>query len=296
MGHDHQHATAHTPTRRLWWAFGLTTTFLMIEVIGGLITQSLALLSDAAHMFTDSMALGIALLAIHLAKRPADAKRSFGYHRFEVLAAMLNALLLFAVAIYILYAAWQRMGQPQEIATTGMLIIAIAGLLINWSAMRLLSAGQSESLNIKGAYLEVWADFLGSIAVIVGALLIKLTGWLWIDPLLAVAIGLWVLPRTWLLLKQSLNILLEGVPEGFDLAEIEEKLRTVPHVVEVHALHVWALSSGKVNISAHLVYQTDDQCVAQMLSDAKAVLHADQFYQVTLQCERLAFDCKLRSH
>ena len=120
MGHDHQHATAHTPTRRLWWAFGLTTTFLMIEVIGGLITQSLALLSDAAHMFTDSMALGIALLAIHLAKRPADAKRSFGYHRFEILAAMLNALLLFAVAIYILYAAWQRMGQPQEIATTGM--------------------------------------------------------------------------------------------------------------------------------------------------------------------------------
>ncbi|MEC7121303.1 MAG: cation diffusion facilitator family transporter [Pseudomonadota bacterium] len=284
MGHDHQHTSAHTPISRLWWAFGLTTIFLMIEVIGGLITQSLALLSDAAHMFTDSMALGIALLAIHLAKRPADAKRSFGYHRFEILAAMFNALLLFAVAMYILYEAWQRIGQPQEIATTGMLIIAMAGLLINWISMRLLSAGQSESLNIKGAYLEVWADFLGSIAVIVGALLIKLTGWLWIDPLLAVAIGLWVLPRTWLLLKQSLNILLEGVPEGFDLAEIEAKLRTVPNVVGVHDLHVWALTSGKLNMTAHLVYQ--GETVDAILAQAQALLAQEyDLHHVTLQCE-----------
>lgn len=294
MAHDHQHASPNTPAQRLWWAFGLTTTFLIVEVIGGLITQSLALLSDAAHMFTDSAALAIALLAMRLARRPADAKRSFGYHRFEILAAMFNALLLFAVAMYILYEAWQRIGQPQEIATTGMLIIAMIGLLINWISMQLLSAGQSESLNIKGAYLEVWADFLGSIAVIVGALLIKLTNWLWIDTVLAVAIGFWVLPRTWTLLKESLNILLEGVPKHIDLTEVEAKLRSLSNVVDVHDLHVWALTSGKVNVSAHLVYEVDDQLVPQILTGANAVLDTYDFHQVTLQCERVGFACLLK--
>ena len=258
MGHDHSHAAEHANERALQLALTLTAAFLVAEVIGGILTNSLALISDAAHMFTDTAALAIALAAIRIARRAADAKRTFGYYRFEILAAALNALLLFAVAIYILWQAWLRLKNPPEIQTAGMLAIAVVGLCVNFAAMRLLSGGRESSLNVKGAYLEVWSDMLGSAGVIAGALLIRWTSWAWIDSAVAIAIGLWVLPRTWTLLRQALNVLLEGVPEGLALAEVEAAIGAVRGVTEVHDLHVWSISSGKVSLTAHVVCETPE--------------------------------------
>ena len=211
QGHDHSHAAVtEGNAKKLTIALILTTTFLIIEFIAGLITQSLALLSDAAHMFTDAAALAIALAAIKIAKRPADNKRTFGYQRFEILAALFNASMLFFVAIYILYEAYQRFTQPPEIQSLGMLIVASIGLIINLISMKILMSSATESLNMKGAYLEVLSDALGSVGVIIGAVIIYYTNWYWVDTIIAVAIGFWVLPRTWILLRQSINILLEA--------------------------------------------------------------------------------------
>lgn len=218
-GHDHA-LPATTKERSLGWALVLTSAFLIAEVVGGVVLNSLALLSDAAHMFTDVAALAIALAAIRVGRRAVDDRRTFGYHRFEILAAAFNALLLFGVAAYILYEAWQRWSNPPAVQTTGVLVIAVLGTIVNLVSMRLLSSGKDSSLNVKGAYLEVWSDLLGSIGVIVGALVILFTGWNWVDTVIAVAIGLWVLPRTWILLRETLNILLEGVPDGIDLPQL----------------------------------------------------------------------------
>ena len=286
MSNDHVHALPGTGNERsLWIAFVLTFGFLIAEVIGGVVTGSLALISDAAHMFTDAAALAIALAALKVAKRPADLKRSFGYHRFEILAAAFNALLLFGVAIYILYEAWRRLKQPAAVESMGMLVIAVIGTLVNLASMRLLSAGKDASLNIKGAYLEVWSDLLGSIGVIVAAVVIRYTGWTWVDSLVAVGIGLWVLPRTWLLLKESLNILLEGVPQGIDPDAVAMAIRQTPGVMDLHDLHIWALSSGKTSLSAHVVHlpEVAGQEIVQALRPALR----DQFdiQHITVQCE-----------
>jgi len=204
QGHDHSHAAVTEGNiKKLTIALILTSTFLVVEVVAGLITQSLALLSDAAHMFTDAAALAIALVAIKIAKRPADNKRTFGYQRFEILAALFNASMLFFVAMYILYEAYQRFTQPPEIQSVGMLIVASLGLIINLISMKLLMSSAAESLNMKGAYLEVLSDALGSVAVIVGAVVIYFTNWYWVDTILAVAIGFWVLPRTWMVFQKK---------------------------------------------------------------------------------------------
>lgn len=255
MSASHAHGIPSTDNERaLRIALALTGSFLIAEVIGGVLTGSLALISDAAHMLTDTAALAIALAAIRIARRPADRRRTYGYHRFEILAAAFNALLLFAVALYILVEAYRRFTSPPEIHSVGMLVVASIGLIVNLISIRLLSGGQSDSLNVKGAYLEVWSDLLGSIGVIVGAVVIQLTGWSWVDPLVAVAIGLWVLPRTWILLKDSLNILLEGVPEGIDLGDVEQAMLAVPGVLSIHDLHLWSLTTGKTSLTAHVVY------------------------------------------
>ncbi len=253
----------------MWFVFGLTAIFFLVEVAGGVLFGSLALLSDAAHMFTDVMALAIAIAAIRLSRLPADRKRTFGYYRFEILAAAFNAALLFLVAIYIVYEAYERWIVPTPIESLGMLAVAAAGLAINLIGMRLLKGSAEDSMNVKGAYLEVWADALGSVAVIIGAVVVWLTGWTRVDPVIAVLIALWVLPRTWTLLKQSVNVLLEGVPEGVDLAAIESSLLAVAGVRGVHELHVWAIGSGKTSLTAHLVIDSD-QTHAQAVLDAAA--------------------------
>ncbi|WP_313170615.1 cation diffusion facilitator family transporter [Stenotrophomonas sp.] len=254
MSHDHNHLPSEIRHEKpLWWALGLTTAYLVVEVIGAFWTNSLALLSDAAHMATDAIGLMIALTAVRLSRRPPDAKRTYGYARLEALGAVANGLLLFGVGIYILFEAVQRFQQPQAIASTGMMWVAAFGLVVNLIAMRLLSAGSGESLNVKGAYLEVWSDMLGSVAVIAGGLIIHFTGWTLVDPILAVLIGLWVLPRTWVLLRDAINVLLEGVPKGVVLADIEAALRGHAGVAGIHDLHVWALASSTPALTVHVV-------------------------------------------
>lgn len=249
-GHDH---TAGANEKMLMWALALTATFLVAEVIGGFVFNSLALLSDAAHMMTDVVALVIALMAIKLGRKPADERRTFGYRRFEILAAAFNAVLLFAIAIYVFVEAIKRFNEPQEVQSWGMMIVAAIGLVVNLVSMRLLTAGKDASFNVKGAYLEVWADMIGSIGVILGALAIRFTGWTWVDPVVAVAIGLWVLPRTWILLRDTTNVLLEGVPGGLRLGDVRTAIAAVPGVANLHDLHVWSMSNDDVSCTVHIV-------------------------------------------
>lgn len=286
MSAEHNHALPNTQNEKvLWMAFALTTTFLIAEAVAGWLLNSLALLSDAAHMFTDSAALGIALAAVRIARKPADRFRTYGFHRFEILAATFNALLLFGVAIYILYEAWQRFRSPVEVQSVGMMVVAGLGLIINFISIKLLSAGKDNSLNLKGAYLEVWSDLIGSVGVILGGIIIYFTGWAWVDTIVAVAIGLWVLPRTWILLKESLNLLLEGVPLDIDIEAVEKEILNQKGVVSLHDLHVWGITSGKNSLTAHIlmdgtVESTEIIDVIQSsLSNKFAITHS------TLQCE-----------
>jgi len=287
-GHTHgSPGEVHEP--RLWIAFVLTSTFLVAEVIGGIITSSLALISDAGHMFTDAAAQAIALAAIRVGKRPADRKRTFGYYRFEILAAAFNAILLFGVALYILYEAWRRLQNPPEILSLGMLAIGTLGLIVNLIGMRLLSAGSEASLNVKGAYLEVWSDMLGSVGVILAAVAIYLTGWSWIDSAIAAAIGLWVVPRTWTLLKESTNILLQGVPEGIELEAVDRALRAIDGVADLHDLHVWSLTSGKHVLSVHVVADLAAHDEQEILAKVDRAARAFGIGHTTVQVESRQF-------
>ncbi|AZD75615.1 cation diffusion facilitator family transporter [Pseudomonas chlororaphis] len=291
MGAGHSHGQVRAGHERtLWMALGLTGSFMIAEVIGAFITGSLALLSDAAHMMTDALALAISLVAIQVGKRAADRKRTFGYARFEILAAAFNAILLFVVAFYILFEAWQRLSAPAEIQSTGMLVIAVLGLIVNLISMRLLASASAESLNVKGAYLEVWSDMLGSIGVIVAALVIMYTGWGWVDSLVAAAIGFWVLPRTWTLLRESMNVLLQGVPDGINIDEVEQGIRAIDGVTEVHDLHLWALTSGKNVMSTHLVADLERRSEQQILAEVTELMHERfDISHVTVQVEQAGF-------
>lgn len=283
MSKEHAHG-AGASSRRMVWALALTSTFLVAEVVGAVVFQSLALLSDAAHMMTDVVALAIALAAIKIGQRPADDLRTFGYRRFEILAATFNAVLLFLVAGYIFYEGVLRLFDPEPVGSIGMLIVASLGLGINLISMRLLASGVEASLNVKGAYLEVWADMLGSVGVIGGALLIMLTGWTWVDPVVAIGIGLWVLPRTWVLLKNTTHILLEGVPKGLSLEAVRATITAVPGVSSVHELHLWGISSDDVNGSVHVgVSGTDGEEVGRRVLVAMRDVHGIE--HATVQVE-----------
>jgi cobalt-zinc-cadmium efflux system protein len=293
VGSGHDHGLSEIRHEKpLWWALGLTGTFLVAEVIGGLLTNSLALLSDAAHMATDTAGLVIALVAVRLARRPPDAKRTFGYARLEALGALANGVLLLGVAAYILWEAVGRFREPPPVAATGMLVIAVAGLLVNLIAMRLLAAGSSESLNVKGAYLEVWADMVGSLGVLIAAALIKLTGWLILDPILAVLIGLWVLPRTWTLVREAVNVLLEGVPKGTDLKAVRAAILGQPGVTGVHDLHVWALGSQRISLTAHVLTRegVDTDVLRRTLTTRMVEVLRIQHSTLQLETERCDSD------
>ena len=285
--HTHNHG-AGASSRMLGLALGLTTAFLMVELIGSYVFNSLALLSDAAHMFTDSAALAIALAAVKIGQRPADDARTFGYRRFEILAAAFNALLLFGVAGYVLWEGVGRFFEPSEVQSTGMLIVAAVGLVVNLVAMKLLSGGKDQSLNIKGAYLEVWADMLGSIGVIVGALVIMATDWQWVDPLVAIGIGLWVLPRTWTLLRDTTHILLEGVPRGLRLADVRLAIEDTPGVASAHDLHVWSMTSDDVSASAHIELEDGADSELVRLAVTATLLERFGVEHVTVQMEETA--------
>ena len=290
-GHSHDHSKASAGA--LKFALLLTSTVLIAEVIGGFWFHSLALLSDAMHMMTDTFALMLALAAVYLARRAPDRKRTFGYARAEILAAAINAALLFFVGFYILWEAYLRLRNPAPVATGGMLVIAIIGLVVNFIALRALAAGSKHSLNVKGAYLEVWADLVGSGAVIVAAIVIHFSGWLWVDPVLAALIGLWVLPRTWALLKESTNILLEGVPSDIDHAQVQLAIQNTAGVTGLHDLHVWSLSSGKPILTAHVEIASADSANALQRTLAEMLLSRFGIQHCTLQLEtdRCAVAC-----
>lgn len=281
-GHSH---VAGASTRSLAIALALTGSFLVAELVGAYWFNSLALLSDAAHMFTDAAALAIALVAVRIGQRSADAQRTYGYRRFEILAAAFNAVLLFVVAGYVLYEGVTRFFDPEPVESFGMLVVACLGLVVNLIAMRFLAGGKENSLNMKGAYLEVWADMLGSLGVIGAAIAIWLSGKTWIDPIVAIAIGLWVLPRTWMLLRDTTHILLQGVPRGFDLDAIRSAMTAVPGVAGVHDLHLWSVAGDDASLTAHLLLQPGaigEQtrvAVAGMLEQQYKIHHA------TLQTE-----------
>jgi cobalt-zinc-cadmium efflux system protein len=246
---------------RLVLVLAITGAVFLVEVIGGLLSGSLALLADAGHMLTDATALVLALVGANLATRAASPRRTYGMQRAEVLAALSNALLLVGVAVWVLIQAVDRLRQPTEVETGLMLAVAVVGALANAVGLVLLHRGQAESLNLRGAYLEVLADLLGSVAVIIAAVLILATGWTRFDALASLLIFSLILPRAWALLREVVDVLLEATPRGVDLDEIRQHIKEVPGVVDVHDLHVWAITSGVPVISAHVV--VDDACISQ---------------------------------
>ncbi|HET7689556.1 MAG TPA: cation diffusion facilitator family transporter [Nocardioidaceae bacterium] len=288
MGHDHGHGHASASARHrtpLAIAFTLTASFAAVELVVGVVTRSLALISDAAHMGTDVVGLGMALAAITLASRPSTSQRTFGTYRLEVLAALANGLLLFGVAGYVLYEAFRRLTDPPQVPGVPMLVVATAGLVVNLVSFLLLREGAQESLNVRGAYLEVLGDLVGSVGVIVAALVIWTTGWVYADPLIAACIGLFILPRTWRLMAQALRILMEVAPPGLDVEAVRRSILDLPGVADVHDLHVWTVTSGIDTATGHVVLDgsTDfhavlDQVMA-LLESEYAVTHA------TIQCE-----------
>lgn len=239
--------------RQLTIVFGFTSLYLVVEVIGGLLTGSLALLADAAHMLTDVGGLGLALFAIRFAERPATPARTYGYYRVEILSALANAVVLIGISAYILYEAYQRFRDPPAVESLGMLGVASVGLVVNIAGMLLLRRGSTESLNLKGAYFEVVSDMLSSLGVIAAGLIMWATNWYYADPLFSAGIGLFILPRTWTLLREAVGVLLEGTPSDVNVASLREAIAGVPGVASVHDLHVWSLTSGLNAMSAHAV-------------------------------------------
>ena len=277
MGHSHGHAERGTAAGqhkgRLKGALALTSGFMLVEAVGGLLTGSLALVADAAHMLTDAGGLALALIAIRFAERPATPQKTFGYVRLEILSALLNAVVLLLLTIFILYEAVNRLLDPPPVMAGPMLAVALVGLAVNLASMKLLAAGSSQSLNVKGAYFEVMSDMLGSLGVIVAALVVMFTGWRLADPIIGAAIGLFIVPRTWGLLRQAVHILMEGTPPEIDVGLLEAAIREIDGVRAVHDLHVWTLTSGLDALSCHVV--VDDMARARdTLAAVNAVLAA----------------------
>src|SRR5919107_5811328 len=291
-GHDHGGPVPRAGAKhraRLWWAAGLLAAVMVVEAVAALATGSLALLSDARHMFTDVLGIAMALAAIHAAGRAAtDSHRTFGLYRLEVLAALANAVLLTGVAVYVLVEAGLRFADPPDLPAGAMLLVATGGLLINIVAFLLLRSGAAESINVRGAYLEVVGDLLGSVGVIVAAAVIAVTGWSYADPIAAVIVALMILPRTFTLGRSAVRILVQAAPKHLDVAVVRDRLAAVPGVCDVHDLHVWTLTSGMDVASAHLSLEPQAELGA-VLATAREALHADfHIDHATLQVEPVA--------
>ncbi|MGZ4762058.1 MAG: cation diffusion facilitator family transporter [Ilumatobacteraceae bacterium] len=282
--HDHGGAALRAGARHLRSlviSFVLIVVFLAVQVVAGIVTGSLALLSDAGHMATDAMGLGMAAGAIHAASTArAHPQRTFGLYRLEIVAALVNAVLLFAVAGYVAYEAVNRFTNARNVASAPVLIVGVIGLIVNGVAFLLLRAGSKESLNLQGAYLEVLSDTLGSIAVIVAAIIWGITGWDWVDPLIGMGIGLFILPRAWRLGREALRVLLQAAPARLDLPALQSDIAAIEGVVDVHDFHVWTLTSEMEVVTAHLVVTagTDTHGVLDraraLLADSYGITHA----------------------
>ncbi len=292
-GHDHSHgagAYRDADRKALKIAAVLTAGFMLVEVAGGLITGSLALLADAGHMLSDSFSLVLALFAVSLAARPATSRRTFGFKRAEILAALVNGLLLALVSIWVVVEAIRRLGDPVEVLAGGMLTVAIIGLGVNLLAAWVLYRSSGESLNVKAALRHVLADLAGSVGVIVAAVVIMLTGWEAADPIISILISLLIVASAWSILRDSVDVLLEAVPRGLDAEKIGMAMASVPEVEQVHDLHVWEITSGFPSLSAHVLVGKDSDCHAAR-AEIEAVLHDEfQIDHVTLQVEHSGAD------
>lgn len=276
MSHAHSHDHARSgSTRALKIVLALTAAFLVAEVVGGVISGSLALLADAAHMASDVASLGIALFASWLAARPGGPSQTFGYRRAEILAALFNGVSLVAISIWIFIEAGSRLGDPPEVEGGLMLVIAALGLVVNLVAARILHSHADSSLNVSAAMRHVIADALGSIGAILAALIILLTDWEYADPAVSILIGLLIVASSWTILRDSVQILLEGSPPGTDVAEVGEAMAATPGVRQVHDLHVWTITSGFPALAAHVLVDRDTDCHATR-RELEAMLH-DRF-------------------
>jgi cobalt-zinc-cadmium efflux system protein len=267
--HDHAHGRGHAHLdpghahgaeaagagheRRLLWALALAAAYMLAEAVGGWLTGSLALLADAGHMLSDVGALGLSLFAIRIARRPPTPTRTYGLHRTEILAALVNGAMLAAISIYVVVEAGHRLGTPHAVNAPAMMAVAGGGLLFNLAGMQLLAAGRHENMNVRGAWLHVATDALGSLQTIVAGALIWRFGWGWADPVASILIALLVIYSSWSLLRDAVGVLMEGVPRHLDLVEVHTALAGLPGVVGIHDLHVWTITSGRDAMSAHLV-------------------------------------------
>ena len=282
--HDHGRGADR---RALTIVFALTAAFTVAEVVGGLVTGSLALLADAGHMLSDAFSLGLALFAVWLAGRPATPNRSFGYKRAEILAALFNGATLVAISIWIFVEAYQRFFEPPEILDGWMLAIAALGLVVNVVGAVILSRSGGESLNIQGALRHLLADVFGSVGAIAAALVILATGWRYADPVISVLIGLLVLGSSWRLLRESTNILLEGTPPGIDANAVGSSMAGVPGVMEVHDLHVWTITSGFPALAAHVLVGQDEDCHARRRDLEEVLAREYDIEHTTLQVDHV---------
>ena len=294
MAHDHAHdhaahagAAKGESRRALTIVLALTATFTVAEVVGGLLTGSLALLADAGHMLSDNVSIGLALFAAWLATRPATPNRSFGYNRAEILAALVNGATLVAVSIWIFFEAYQRFRDPPEILGGWMLLVAALGLVVNVAGALVLSRSGGENLNVEGALRHVLADLLGSVGAISAAVIIILTGWRYADPLVSVLIALLVLASSWKLLRESTAILLEQAPRGLDVNEVGERMVGVEGVEEVHDLHVWTITSGFPSLSAHVLVGQDEDCHARRRDLERLLAREFDIEHTTLQVDHV---------
>ncbi len=294
--HLHDHSVSpeqYRYHRGLWWALGLNFTFMVVELLGGLITGSMALLSDAGHMLTDVGAISLALFASRLALRPKDPRRTYGYLRAEILGGLANGTALILLCGYIIVEAIQRIGNPQPISGGLVLVIATAGLVVNLGSALVIGRGHRKNLNLEGAYLHMLSDALGSIGAMAAGGIILLTGWLPADTIISVLIAILVLRGGWRLLTKAIDILMEGTPPGIDYHELTSALKSREHIVDLHDLHIWSISSGVLALSAHI--ELSDKCVKsghwpQCLRETQNFLREQWGIEhTTLQTEPLFF-------
>ena len=270
------HAHDNSNLRRITIALVLTAVFMVVEVIGGILSSSLALLADAGHMLTDTMALALAAVAFHVGKRPADAKLTYGYQRFQILAAFVNGISLLFIVGWILFEAVNRFLAPEQVLGGTMLVVASAGLVVNIIAFTILHGGDRDNLNIRGAALHVAGDLLGSVAAIVAAVIIIYTGWMAIDPILSIAVAILILKSAWVLVKRSAHVLLEGAPEWLDMESMHERLvDKIPEVAGIHHVHVWGMTPQDLMLTMHVCVNTEPTKPTDIIRQIKVLLREE---------------------
>jgi cobalt-zinc-cadmium efflux system protein len=283
-GHDHSHHR-DVGRRRLMLVLAITAFFMVVEFIGGWLSNSLALMADAGHMLSDVAALGLSAFALWFSRRPATPDKTYGYMRIEILAALVNGATLIAISLLILWQAYARFRVPQQVEGTLMLSVAAAGLVVNIVAAFLLHSSSGHNLNLRGAYLHVLGDLLGSVGAIIAAVIILTTGWMPADPIISVIVAVLILGGAWRLVRESVDVLLEAVPRHIDMRELESSIRRIPGVEAVHDLHVWTLTSGYLAMSGHVII-VDPARHRETIGAVHDTMHRDfGITHVTIQIE-----------